>query len=95
MMHSSISFVTALAQLGLFYTKLAVGGHSDFCLDYPLSCTNKTVIPNTCCFNAPGGNLLQTQFWDTDPATGPANHWTIHGLWYAIMDPNILQFHTL
>ncbi|KAI9811250.1 MAG: ribonuclease T2-like [Pycnora praestabilis] len=39
------------------------------------------MIQNTCCFNSPGGQLLQTQFWDTDPATGPANHWTVHGLW--------------
>lgn len=26
--------------------------------------------------------LLQTQFWDTDPSTGPSDAWTIHGLWY-------------
>lgn len=25
--------------------------------------------------------MLQTQFWDTNPATGPQDHWTIHGLW--------------
>lgn len=24
---------------------------------------------------------MQTQFWDSDPATGPAKSWTIHGLW--------------
>ncbi|KAH8655903.1 ribonuclease T2 [Xylariales sp. PMI_506] len=36
---------------------------------------------NTCCVNKPGGLLLQTQFWDTDPVTGPSNSWTIHGLW--------------
>ncbi|ORY67828.1 ribonuclease T2 [Pseudomassariella vexata] len=36
---------------------------------------------NTCCVNKPGGLMLQTQFWDTDPVTGPANSWTIHGLW--------------
>jgi ribonuclease T2 len=34
-----------------------------------------------CCFESPGGLLLQTQFWDTHPATGPADSWTIHGLW--------------
>ncbi|KII93610.1 hypothetical protein PLICRDRAFT_398873 [Plicaturopsis crispa FD-325 SS-3] len=34
----------------------------------------------TCCFEAPGGLLLQTQFWDTDPSS-PTNSWTIHGLW--------------
>lgn len=29
----------------------------------------------------PSGQLLFTQFWDTDPATGPTDSWTIHGLW--------------
>lgn len=47
----------------------------------PLSCQNTTAVSNTCCFNYPGGQLLQTQFWDTDPSTGPSNSWTIHGLW--------------
>lgn len=46
-----------------------------------LSCHNTSVVTDTCCFNAPGGQLLQTQFWDTDPATGPVDSWTIHGLW--------------
>ncbi|KAF8164481.1 ribonuclease T2 [Mycena galopus ATCC 62051] len=36
---------------------------------------------NTCCFETPGGLLLQTQFWDTNPSDGPSNSWTIHGLW--------------
>ncbi|KAI1881149.1 hypothetical protein JX265_001389 [Neoarthrinium moseri] len=45
------------------------------------SCQNTTVQTNLCCFNAPGGALLQTQFWDTDPVTGPDDSWTIHGLW--------------
>ncbi|KAJ8084526.1 hypothetical protein PM082_003298 [Marasmius tenuissimus] len=27
------------------------------------------------------GLLLQTQFWDTNPPTGPSDSWTIHGLW--------------
>ena len=49
--------------------------------EYPLSCHNKSAVANTCCFNCPGGLLLQTQFWDTNPATGPADHWTVHGLW--------------
>ena len=47
----------------------------------PQSCKNTTAVTNTCCFNSPGGQLLQTQFWDTDPETGPTNSWTIHGLW--------------
>jgi ribonuclease T2 len=47
----------------------------------PLSCHNTTAY-DTCCLNSPGGHLLLTQFWDTNPATGPSNSWTIHGLWY-------------
>ncbi|KAL9716414.1 hypothetical protein Ac2012v2_000861 [Leucoagaricus gongylophorus] len=34
---------------------------------------------NTCCTESPGGLLLQTQFWDTNPSTGPSDSWTIHG----------------
>jgi len=51
------------------------------CPNAQLSCHNTTVQTNLCCFNAPGGSLLQTQFWDYSPATGPSNSWTIHGLW--------------
>ncbi|KAF2751833.1 ribonuclease T2 [Sporormia fimetaria CBS 119925] len=46
-----------------------------------LSCHNTTIIENLCCFNYPGGQMLQTQFWDTHPATGPDDSWTLHGLW--------------
>ncbi|OTB20073.1 hypothetical protein K445DRAFT_313882 [Daldinia sp. EC12] len=46
-----------------------------------LSCHNDTKVADTCCFNYPGGSLLQTQFWDTDPVVGPDDSWTIHGLW--------------
>ncbi|KAJ6459680.1 ribonuclease T2 [Mycena sanguinolenta] len=45
------------------------------------SCHNTTAESNLCCFEAPGGLLLQTQFWDTNPEVGPTNSWTIHGLW--------------
>ena len=48
--------------------------------DSPLSCHNSTAA-DTCCLVYPGGQLLQTQFWDTDPSTGPVDSWTIHGLW--------------
>lgn len=50
--------------------------------DLPFSCQNSSAVHNSCCFEAPGGTLLQTQFWDTDPSTGPSDSWTIHGLWY-------------
>jgi len=45
------------------------------------SCQNDTSVPNLCCFESPGGLLLQTQFWDAHPSTGPHDSWTIHGLW--------------
>ncbi|KAG8742310.1 ribonuclease T2-like [Ceratobasidium sp. 414] len=45
------------------------------------SCQNITAQSNLCCFEAPGGQLLQTQFWDFNPSTGPSDSWTIHGLW--------------
>ncbi|KAF5312893.1 hypothetical protein D9619_002612 [Psilocybe cf. subviscida] len=45
------------------------------------SCHNTSSVSNTCCFESPGGLLLQTQFWDTNPSTGPSDSWTIHGLW--------------
>ena len=51
-------------------------------IDGPLSCHNTTVAPDSCCFIYPGGQLLQTQFWDTSPAVGPEDSWTLHGLWY-------------
>lgn len=46
-----------------------------------LSCHNTTAVQNLCCFNAPGGQMLLTQFWDTKPVTGPVDSWTLHGLW--------------
>lgn len=48
--------------------------------DIPLSCQNTTVVKDTCCF-IPQGQLLLTTFWDYDPAVGPSDEWTIHGLW--------------
>lgn len=51
------------------------------CSSPVLSCHNTTIQSNTCCFNSPGGQFTQTQFWDASPATGPSNSWTIHGLW--------------
>ena len=62
---------------------LAQGAVNPFqsCSNPQLSCHNTTVVENLCCFNAPGGQLLQTQFWDTQPVTGPVDSWTLHGLW--------------
>jgi ribonuclease T2 len=64
-------------------TVLAQGAVNPFesCSNPQLSCHNTTVVQDLCCFNAPGGQLLQTQFWDTHPVTGPVDSWTLHGLW--------------
>ncbi|CBF76577.1 hypothetical protein AN4874.2 [Aspergillus nidulans FGSC A4] len=51
------------------------------CGKLELSCQTSYHGQDTCCFNYPGGQMLQTQFWDADPAVGPENSWTIHGLW--------------
>ena len=65
---------------------VALGSLAASCpVDGPLSCHNNTAVADTCCFNAPGGQLLLTQFWDTKPVTGPVDSWTIHGLWYALI----------
>ncbi|KAK7692451.1 hypothetical protein QCA50_004076 [Cerrena zonata] len=61
----------------------------------PLSCHNTTVQNNLCCFNAPGGHFLQTQFWDYNSPVafaGPNNSWTIHGLWPDRCDQTFDQF---
>ncbi|KAG8726874.1 ribonuclease T2-like [Ceratobasidium sp. 423] len=48
------------------------------CVKSAISCRNTTVQEDLCCFNAPGGQFLLTQFWNF---TGPDDSWTIHGLW--------------
>lgn len=75
----------ASVQIAIFApptANLVRGGAPESCpAPLQLSCHNTTVQANTCCFAAPGGQILQTQFWDTSPPTGPSNSWTVHGLW--------------
>ncbi|OQO03032.1 hypothetical protein B0A48_11316 [Cryoendolithus antarcticus] len=69
------------------------GGDAFNCpVGLPYSCQNTTAIADTCCFESPGGLILQTQFWDVSPATGPNNSWTIHGLWPDNCDGTYQQF---
>ncbi|KAI2471957.1 ribonuclease M [Annulohypoxylon bovei var. microspora] len=79
---ASIRSLTAgsLSVLGLAESVLA-GAPKTCASTSQLSCHNSTTVADLCCFNYPGGSLLQTQFWDTDPAVGPDDSWTIHGLW--------------
>ncbi|KAF3482878.1 ribonuclease T2-like protein [Arthroderma uncinatum] len=57
-----------------------------------VSCHNSGPVQDTCCFNSPGGLIALTQFWDADPATGPEDSWTIHGLWPDNCDGTYEQF---
>jgi ribonuclease T2 len=66
-----------------------MGDFTQSCPNAQLSCHNTTAVENLCCFNAPGGQILQTQFWDASPATGPEDSWTIHGLWYICLFPTV------
>ena len=61
-------------------------------IDLPFSCTNDTVVEDSCCFEYPGGVLLQTQFWDYYPPIGPDDMFTLHGLWPDRCDGQYDQF---
>lgn len=77
-----MSFLPSVGMLALGAMQLSSGvlATIDTCSsDSPLSC--QTDNEASCCFNSPGGSLLQTQFWDYDPSDGPTDSWTIHGLW--------------
>jgi ribonuclease T2 len=65
---------------------------SSSCPNAQLSCHNSSAVADTCCFNYPGGQFLQTQFWDTSPPNGPPNSWTMHGLWPDHCDGGFDQF---
>lgn len=74
-------FSVAPAVFALGLAQSAIAGMAPQCpASAPLSCQNTTVITDTCCTEVQG-QVLQVQFWDTDPATGPSDSWTIHGLW--------------
>lgn len=53
----------------------------------PLSCscgsgsTSTSSCSDSCCHEVSNGLFLSTQFWDYNPATGPDNLFTLHGLW--------------
>ncbi|KAB2572817.1 Ribonuclease T2 [Lasiodiplodia theobromae] len=88
-MASSLPSLRTVSKLALGGAQVLLGagssahaGTSKSCsADGALSCQNTTVQTDLCCFNAPGGQLLMTQFWDTQPVTGPVDSWTMHGLW--------------
>ncbi|ODV84190.1 hypothetical protein CANARDRAFT_8867 [[Candida] arabinofermentans NRRL YB-2248] len=61
-------------------------------IDLPLSCTNTSEVGDSCCFEYPGGVLLQTQFWDYYPPVGPDDMFTLHGLWPDLCNGQYEQF---
>lgn len=76
----TLSALFSIASAGTF-VNFSSEGPKACPADSPLSCQNTTVVEDLCCFNAPGGQLLLTNFWDADPPTGPEDSWTLHGLW--------------
>ena len=55
-------------------------------IDPPISCSRDVLNQNdddisSCCFESPAGIIELTQFWDYNPATGPSDLFTAHGLW--------------
>lgn len=76
-----------------FFSQTAVLWNNDQCpIDIPLSCSNSTPVENSCCFESPGGILLQTQFWDYYPPIGAEDEFTLHGLWPDNCDGTYEQF---
>lgn len=75
----------AYSPLGFIFSGAAVHGGSFPACSYPQLSCQATGAQDSCCFNSPGGLLLQTQFWDTQPVTGPRDSWTVHGLWSVLL----------
>ncbi|KAJ6257463.1 hypothetical protein Dda_7248 [Drechslerella dactyloides] len=58
-------------------------------------CGRSNVVGPTCSkedSSQLSGQILLTQFWDSQPAAGPADSWTLHGLWPDNCDGTWEQF---
>ena len=78
-MSSLIPSLRALSKAALTYSQFALlsssntvvsGGSPDTCTNPQTSCQNTSAVANTCCFNAPGGQLLQVR-QDAQPLSAP------------------------
>lgn len=65
---AKVAVGSALIALGLWSRGVAAGTPAT-CTNPQLSCQS-TSTAGTCCFSAPGGQILLTQFWDTNPSVG-------------------------
>ncbi|KAI8291543.1 hypothetical protein K4K60_001632 [Colletotrichum sp. SAR11_57] len=62
-------------------------------VDGPTSCSSPGSGTDSCCFVAPSGRILLTQFWDdTVHAGGSEEDWTVHGLWPDLCDGSYKAF---
>ena len=54
-----------------------LGGSPDTCSNPQTSCQNTSAVANTCCFNAPGGQLLQVRRHLHGPSPSPSHTHTL------------------
>ncbi|KAJ7772897.1 ribonuclease T2 [Mycena maculata] len=78
---AAASVLTSFTSPNINVNRELISDISSGCPTNGTASCGKPAGTNTCCFETPGGLLLQTQFWDTDPPDGPTDSWTIHGLW--------------
>ncbi|KAH3665556.1 hypothetical protein OGAPHI_003743 [Ogataea philodendri] len=92
-MSSFLSLKKAAVLAAMALVRVQGAALADSCpRDIPLSCSNSTPVADSCCFEFPGGVLLQTQFWDYSPSVGPEDSFTLHGLWPDNCDGSYSQF---
>ncbi|KAK3836674.1 MAG: RNase Irp1 base non-specific acid ribonuclease [Linnemannia elongata] len=83
-----MKFMSITASLAIASLSIVSATLSGCSTDKPASCKNTTIMSDLCCFESPGGLLVQTQFWET----GPADSFTIYGLWPDRCDATIAQY---